>query len=194
MPSSGRLRGVHPGEVLSGASILMKRFVFISILLLALVSPVAWGQEPGQGQPVQTAADKKDIFVVVKDDEGGEVKGYLRLNSEEVTVRTREGQEKSIPVKYIKSITLEKLKREVPGDEAKRDPAYSVHVENSQEIYTLQKKYTFSLNTDVGLVTKTIDPDRVSLFTKDSGVAPKPDDGRPFVQDKSVVFSLEFKF
>ena len=172
----------------------MKRFVFISILLLALVSLVAWGQEPGQGQPVQTAADKKDILVVVKDAEGGQVEGYLRLNSDEVTVRTQEGQEKKIPVKYIKSITLQKVQREVPGDETKRDPIYSVHVENSQEIYTLQKKYTFSLNTDLGLVTKTIDPDRVSLFTKDSGVAPKPDDGKPFVQDKSIVFSLEFKF
>ena len=106
---------------------------------------------------------------------GETVEGLLPLGSDELTVLTKENQEKTVPVKYIKSITLEKTPDPVPGGDPKREPTYSVRLENSQEIYTLRKKYTFSLNTNLGMVTKTIDPDQVNrLFSKDSSSGVRP--------------------
>lgn len=145
-----------------------------------------------QGQGVE---DRQDIYAIVKDGQGETMEGYLRLGTDELAVRSKDNQEKTIPVKYIKSITLEKTKDEAPGEDPKREATYTIHLENSQEIYTLHKKYTFSLNTNLGLVTKTIDPDKInSLFSKDGPQSAKIDDGKPFIQDKSVIFSLEFKF
>jgi hypothetical protein len=106
-------------------------------------------------------------------------------------VRSPDNQERTIPAKYIKSITLEKETDEI----TKKELTYRVRVENSQEIYTLGKKYTFSLNTNLGLVTKTIDPDTVNVWlAKESAQGVKGDPGKTFIQDKSVVFSLELKF
>jgi hypothetical protein len=98
-------------------------------------------------------------------------------------------------VKYIKSITLEKIKSEVPGEDSKKQATYNVRLENSQEIYTLKKKYSFSLNTNLGLVTRIIDPEMVNnIFNKETSPSGKTETEKPFIQDKSVVFSLEFKF
>lgn len=153
-----------------------------------LLSSVALAQGPA-------LEEKKGIYAIVKDGQGETVEGYLRLSTDELAVRSKGNQEKTIPVKYIKSITLEKTKDEAPGEDPKREATYTIRLENSQEIYTLHKKYTFSLNTNLGLVTKTIDPDKVnSLFSKDASQSAKVDDGKPFFQDKSIIFSLEFKF
>jgi len=139
--------------------------------------------------------ERKGIYAITRDTQGEAVEGFLRLSSDELTVRTKEGQEKLIPVKYIKSITLEKIKSEVPGEDLRKDVAYSVRLENSQEIYTLKKKYSFSLNTNVGLVTKTIDPETVNnLFSREISRSFKHENDRPFIQEKSIVFSLEFNF
>ena len=169
----------------------MKRWTVILALLLMLFASLARAENPVP----QALEEKKGIYAIVKDGQGDAVEGFLRFSSDELVVQSRDNREKSIPVKYIKSITLEKTKGEVPGDELKKEATYTIRLENSQEIYTLRKKYTFSLNTNLGLITKTIDPDKVNnLFTKDPSQTAKPDDGKPFVQDKSVIFSLEFKF
>ena len=153
-----------------------------------LLSSVALAQGPAP-------EEKKGIYAIVKDGQGETVEGYLRLSTDELAVRSKENQEKTVPVKYIKSITLEKTKDEAPGEDPKREATYTIRLENSQEIYTLHKKYTFSLNTNLGLVTKTIDPDKInSLFSKDASQTAKNDDGKPFFQDKSIIFSLEFKY
>ena len=166
----------------------MKRFINVIALSLLLLSSAAWAQR-------QEAPEKGGIYAIVKDADGGTVEGYLRLDSDQLTVRTKENQEKIIPAKYVKSITLEKNPDPIPGGDPKREPTYSVRLENSQEIFTLAKKYSFSLNTNLGLVTKTIDPDQINkLLSKDSSAASGPTDPKSFIQDKSVVFSLEFKF
>ena len=174
-----------------GVDLLMKRLILIWSVFIALLPSLSQA-EPQTAPPGE---EKKGIYAVVKDGQGEAVEGLLRFSSDELVVRSKDNQEKSIPLKYIKSITLEKTKGEIPGEELKNEATYAVRLENSQEIYTLRKKYTFSLNTNVGLVTKTIDPDKVNSFlTKDLSPTLKPDDGKPFIQDKSVVFSLEFKF
>ena len=148
-----------------------------------------------QSQVSSSAEDKKGIYAVVRDAQGEGVEGFLRLTSDELTVRTKENEEKLIPVKYIKSITLEKIKSEVPGEDFKKEAAYSVRLENSQEIYTLKKKYSFSLNTNVGLVTRTLDPETVNnFFNREASRSVKNEVEKPFIQEKSIVFSLEFKF
>ena len=59
----------------------------------------------------------------------------------------------------------------------------------------MRKKYTFSLNTNLGMITKTIDPDQVNrLFSKDPSSGAGPGGGKSFIQDQRLVFSLEFKF
>ena len=166
----------------------MKRVIIVFILGFLLLSSAALAQS-------QADPEKPGIYAVVKDTKGETVEGFLRLGSDELTVKTKENQEKTIPVKYIKSIALEKTPDPVPGGDPKRGPTYSVHLENSQEIYTLNKKYTFSLNTNLGMVTKTIDPDQVNkFFSKDSSSASGPADSKSFIQDQSVIFSLELKF
>jgi hypothetical protein len=79
----------------------------------------------------------------------------------------------------------------------KQETRYSVRLENSQEIYTLQKKFTFSLNTNVGVVTRSIDPEMVnSIMSKNppGSHKQKSGDDKSFIQDKSIIFSLEFRF
>ena len=148
----------------------------------------------------QTGEEKEAswIFAVVKDASGETLAGYLRPDPQEVTVTSKDNEEKLIPAKYLKSITLEKVKPEgAAALDPKQESKYSVRVENSQEIYTLRKKYTFSLNTQVGVVTRSIDPETINTLISKYGSqaqAAGTDKDKPFFEDKSVVFSLEFKF
>ena len=59
------------------------------------------------------------IYAVVKDAQGEKLEGFLRFDSDEISVRSQDNQEKKIPVKYLKSITLEKSKSEFPGEDQK---------------------------------------------------------------------------
>ena len=173
------------------AFLIIKRFVCILTFLWVLIASHALAQNSA----LSLLKEKKDIFAIVRDSRGETMEGVLRLSSEDLTVRTKDNQEKAIPLKYIKSITLERTKGENPGEEIRKEATYTVRLENSQEIYTLKKKYTFSLNTTLGLITKTIDPETVNnIFTKETSQAGKAENEKPFIQDKSVVFSLEFRF
>ncbi|HYB19682.1 MAG TPA: hypothetical protein VEH09_02080 [Thermodesulfobacteriota bacterium] len=170
-----------------------RKFFFLIFIFFLSYSP-SLGQTEGK----EEKKDQPNILAIVKDDQGDTLEGYLRSHSEEVTVSSKDNQEKIIPSKYIKSITLEKVKEQGPATmDPKLESRYSVRLENSQEIYTLRKKYTFSLNTNLGVVTKSIDPEMISsILTKDASQsqAAKMDKDKPLIQDKSVVFSLEFKF
>jgi len=159
------------------------RFLFL-ILMLVFVPTIALAQHQ----------DKEDIYVVVEDVQGKKLEGYLRFSPEELLVSTKDKQEKSVPLKNIEFIKLEKITGGVPGgDQVGSEGYYSVKLQNSQELFTLQKKYTFSLSTSLGLVTQTLDPEGIgNLFQKDSASTSQGD--KPFVREKSVVFSLEFKF
>ena len=159
------------------------RFPFL-ILMLVFVPTIALAQHQ----------DKEDIYVVVEDVQGKKLEGYLRFSPEELLVSTKDKQEKSVPLKNIEFIKLEKITGGVPGgDQVGSEGYYSVKLQNSQELFTLQKKYTFSLSTSLGLVTQTLDPEGIgNLFQKDSASTSQGD--KPFVREKSVVFSLEFKF
>jgi hypothetical protein len=174
-----------------GAGLLMRRFIcFMAFWAMLISSPLL-----AQNQSPSLLEEEKGIYAIVRDAQGEAVEGFLRLTSDELTVRTKEDQERLIPVKYIKSITLEKVKGEVPGEEFKKEASYSVRLENSQEIYTLKKKYSFSLNTNVGVVTRTIDPEMVNnFFNREASRSFKNEMEKPFIQEKSIVFSLEFKF
>ena len=159
------------------------------ILMLIFVPLVALTQ-------TQDKQEKEDIYVVVKDAQGEKLEGYLRFSPEELLVSTKDNQEKSVPLKQIEFIKLEKITGGVPGgDQVGSEGYYSVKLQNSQELFTLRKKYTFSLSTSLGLVTQTVDPEKVgNLFQKEPTSAPKSQSDKPFVRDKSVILSLEFKF
>jgi hypothetical protein len=136
--------------------------------------------------------EKDGIYAVVEDVQGEKLEGYLRFSPEELLVSTNDNQEKLVPLNKIEFIKLEKITGGVPGgSEVGSEGYYSVKLQNSQELFTLSKKYTFSLNTSLGLVTETVDPESVkNLLQKD----PKSQGDKPFIRDKSVIFSLEFKF
>lgn len=172
-----------------GEFVSVKLKFFFLILILISVPAVALTQP-------QDKQEKDGIYVVVKDVQGEKLEGYLRFSPEELLVSTKDNQEKSVPLKNIEFIKLEKITGRVPGgDQAGSEEYYSVKLQNNQELFTLRKKYTFSLSTSLGLVTQTVDPERVgNLFQKDSASAPKSQGDKPFVRDKSVVFSLEFTF
>jgi hypothetical protein len=175
--------------MLEGADLLMgRKFVFI-VLLIFSPSSLALGQSEKQW-------NEPNIFAVVKDGEGKILEGYLRVQPEEVTVSSKDEEEKKIPSKYIKSITLERIKEEGPASiDPKQEPRYFVRLENTQEVYTLRKKYTFSLNTSLGVVTRSLDPETIkSVLSKYASPDGASDKEKPFIQDEGIVFSLEFKF
>jgi hypothetical protein len=160
--------------------------MFFFILMLIFVPAIGLAQH-------QDKQDKENIYVVAEDAQGKKLEGYLRFSPEELLVSTKDNQEKLVPLKEIEFIKLEKITGGVPGaDQSGSEEYYSVKLQNSQELFTLRNKYTFSLNTSLGLVTQTLDPG--SLFQKDSVLATKSEVDKPFVRDKSVLFRLEFKF
>ena len=166
----------------------MGRKFFLLAGMILLANSMAMAQAPEE-------KEKPDLLALIRDGQGETLEGVLRFQPEEITVSTKDNQEKRIPSKYLKSITLEKVKEEKPWVDPKQEGRYSVRVENSQEIYTLKKKYTFSLNTNVGVVTRTIDPETINnLLSKEAYPAVKSEKDKPLLQDKSIVFSLEFKF
>ena len=182
VPQRERLRGVYPFQMLPGIDVLKNRFFFRGSFSAA------------QDKVVPAALEGQGIYAVVKDAQGEKWEGFLRFEADEITVRSQDKQEKKVPVKYLKPIMLEKIRSEFPGEDQKKGVKYTVRVENSQEIFTLDK-YTFRLNTNLGLTTKSLDPDLVNkLVSKDSLQSARLDDGKPLIQDKNVVFSLEIKF
>jgi hypothetical protein len=140
--------------------------------------------------------EKENIYVMVKDMQGDTLEGYLLLYPQEVTVSTKEYKEKSIPMSIIESIKVEKLHPGLPElNKLGRESYYSVRLQNSQEILTLQEKYTFSLNTSVGVVTKNLDPEAVKHSSqKDSTLASGAESDEPLIRDQSVILSLEVRF
>ena len=168
----------------------MVRYKLIFLIIVSLFAP---GTIPAQPPLLQ---EKENIYVAVKDIEGNRLEGYLQNYPQEVTVSTRDDKEKSIPLSMIESIKVEKVQEGLPGaDKLGGDSHYSVRLQNSQEIFTLQKKYSFSLNTSVGVVTKNIDPEAIKYsLQKDQTASSKPGGNQPFIRDQEVILSLEIKF
>jgi Asp-tRNA(Asn)/Glu-tRNA(Gln) amidotransferase B subunit len=176
--------------MLPGIDVLKKIFFYFVFLIFSF-GHAALAQEQSQA----SGEDIKKLFAVVKDLQGETLEGFLRSDANELTVLSQDNQEKKIPLKLINSITLEKQKTEFQGEEQKSGVKYAVRVENSQEIFTLSKKYTFSLDTKLGITTKSLDPDLVGkVISKESLHGTRIEDGKPLFEDKSVVFSLKIKF
>ncbi len=165
----------------------MIRFKLTLPVLLFLLSPaIVFAQS-------LLLQQKDDIYAIVKDLQGNRSEGYLQIYPQEITVSTEDNKEKSIPLRMIESIKLEKSQKGLPGADKLGESYYSVRLHNSQEVFTLQKKYTFSLNASVGVLIKNIDPDVVKT-QKNSPIAAKSEGSPSFIQDKSVILSLELKF
>jgi hypothetical protein len=163
-------------------------FIILGILFL-LAPPMVLAQ-------AQFLQEKQSIYAVVKDTKGERLEGYLGLYPNEITVSTKDGQEKSIPLKIVESIKVEKIQGGIPGaDQFGVESYYSVRVQNSQEIFTLRKKVTFSLNTSAGVMTKTLDPELGQDFSrKDSSSHSKSQSEQPLIRGQSAALSLEIKF
>jgi hypothetical protein len=168
----------------------MIRFKYIFLIFVFLLTPAIIMAQ--SSLPLK----KEDIYVIVKDMQGNRLEGYLQLYPNVITVSTKDNKEKSIPLEIIESIKVEKIQGPIPEiDKLGGESYYSVRLQNSQEIFTLQKKYTFSLNTSVGVVVKTIDPEALrGSYLKDSSLASKPESSPLSIRDKSVALSLEIKF
>lgn len=183
------MRGVYFIEMLAGVNFLINYSFFLLIFLMISLLPAI-----AQTLEYPRLDEKKGIYTILKDERGEIIEGFLRSGLEEVLVQTKDNREQLIPLKYIKSISLEKTKSLIPEGEVIEKANYVVRLENSQEIYTLKNKYSFSLVTNLGLVTKTIDPEAINkIFFKENSSA-KIDHEKPFIQEKSIIFSLEFKF
>jgi hypothetical protein len=164
------------------------RFKFIFLVLSLLPTPaISQAQSP-------LLLEKESVYVVVKDMQGQSLEGYLLL-PKEVTVSTEDNKEKTIPMSIIESIKVEKKQGGLPAVEnLGKESYYSVRLQNSQEILRLEEKYTLSLNTSVGVVTKNLDPDAVKHSSQSSSLANKPESNESLIRDQSVILSLEVKF
>ena len=168
----------------------MIRFKFVFLSLLFLLTPTIL---LAQAQFLQ---EKESIYAIVKDIKGESLEGYLRIYPNEIIVSTKDDQEKSIPLKIIESIKVEKIQGGIPGaDQLGAESYYSVRVQNSQEIFTLKKKVTFSLNTSAGVVTKSLDPEMgQGSSRKDSSSILRSQSEQPLIRGEGVALSLEIKF
>jgi hypothetical protein len=135
---------------------------------------------------LQAPEETKTIYEVAKDAQREKAEGYVMVNPDKLTLSAKEYQEKSTSPELIESIKLEKIEGKIP-EGISGEGYYSVRLQKNQEIYTLKDKYTISLNTSVGVLTKMIDPLRTFDVFKDS-FSPS------FIRDKSLMFSLELKF
>jgi hypothetical protein len=169
--------------------IVVKRFSAFLVLFL-LFSPALLLAEP------QLLQDDESVQVTLKDSQGERLEGYLRLPAADMTVAGQDNKDKAVSLKIIESIKLEKVTGGVPGaDQPGVESYYSVRLQNSQEIFRLSNKYTFLLNTQAGVLTKTIDPKALQEApSKESLASPKANTDKPFIRDKSVILSLEMKF
>jgi hypothetical protein len=167
---------------------ISSKFIFL-VLIFLLTPTILSAQAP-------FLQEKERIYAIVKDAKGERLEGYLRLYPNEISVSTKDDQEKSIPLKIIESIKVEKIQGGIPGaDQPGAESYYFVRVQNSQEIFTLKKKVTFSLNTSAGVVTKTLDPEMAQgFFQKDSSSLSTPQGEQPLIQGEGVALSLEIKF
>jgi len=168
----------------------MRRWESIFSVLVVLLTPITLlAQE-------QLSQESEAIYAILKDLKGDRLEGYLGLYPNEVIVSAKDGQEKSIPLKLIESITVEKMPGGIPGtDPLGGESYYLVRLRNSQEIFTLKKTYTFSLNTSAGVVTRAIGPETArDLPRKDSSSTAKSQSEPSLIRGQSVVLSLEIKF
>ena len=164
------------------------KFAFLSVLFfLAPTILLAQSQLPQENE---------SLHATVKDVKGERLEGYLRFYPNEIIVSTKDGQEKSVPLKIIESIKVEKIQGGIPGgDQLGGESYYFVRIQNSQEIFTLKKKVTFSLNTSAGVVTKTLDPEMgQGSLRKDSSSISKAQSEQSFIRGEGVALSLEIKF
>jgi len=163
--------------------------MFIYSVLLCLVTPTILLAQ------TQFLQEKESIYAIVKDEKGERSEGYLRFYPNEITVSTKDDQEKTIPMKLVESIKVEKVQGGIPGaDHPGAESYYSVRVQNSQEIFTLKKKVTFSLNTSAGVMTKTLDPESGQGSRKDSSSFSTSQSEQPLIRGQGVTLSLEIKF
>jgi hypothetical protein len=160
---------------------MRSKFFFLALVFL-LIPAIALAQ-------TQVPDKKETIYPIVKEARGERIEGYLHLHPEELPVSAKDNQEKSILQKIVDSIKLGKVHGGIPGAERPGvESYYSFRFQNNQGLFTLNKKYAFTLNTSLGLMTKALDAETAN---RSSGGSPT---GQPFVRDESVVFSLEFKF
>jgi hypothetical protein len=85
------------------------KFKFLFLILTLIFAPAFTCAQ------TQDYQEKEGIFVVVKDIQGEKLEGYLRFSPEELLVSTKDNQEKSVPLKNIEFIKLEKITGGVPG-------------------------------------------------------------------------------
>ena len=167
----------------------MIRFKSVLLVLILLLTPaILLAESP-------LLPEKENIYVIVKDMQGNTLEGYLQLYPEEVTVSTEDNKEKSIPMSIIESIKVEKKQGRLSAVEnLGRESYYSVRLQNSQEILTLEEKYTLRFNTSVGVVTKNLDPEAIKHSSERDSTLAKPESNEPLIRDESVILNLEIKF
>jgi hypothetical protein len=153
------------------------------------VCPAAWGQDSLREQ-------NEKPYAVIQDMQGKRVEGYLSMYPKEITVTSDEKKEKELPFKAIESITFEKVDPGIPGADRRGEAQYSVRLKNSNEVYTLKDKYSLSINTELGVIIREIDPETVQSYLGKEPSSPPPGSSTPksLIRDKSVIFSLELKF
>jgi hypothetical protein len=165
----------------------MKRNLICLGFLFLMVCPMASGQD--------ILDQNEKPYAVIQDMQGKRVEGYLSMYPKEITVTSDEKKEKALPFKAIESITFEKVDPGIPGADRRGEAQYSVRLKNSNEVYTLKDKYSLSINTDVGVIIKEIDPETVRSFLGKEPASP-PGSSTPgsLLKDKSFILSLELKF
>jgi hypothetical protein len=157
-----------------------RKLYCFSILILLLCSSASWAQ----GEPF----DKKESLQGKPETEGS-----LSLYPQEA-VSSEGKEEKTFHFRVIESINLEKVNAGILGANLlSGEESYSVGLRNRQEILSLKKKYSLTLNTEMGVVVRKTDPGTAQSLLHSNSPSGGTTTGS-LAGDKRFTISLEFKF
>ena len=151
----------------------------LKLILLSLFFMTMYPLPMAQAEPVRK---KGTIDLVAKD-------SREKANPKDATVPSEENEEKSIFLKAIESIRVERVPAGIPGaDHLTGEEYYSVRLNNSQKVFALQDRYELSINAELGVLLRDIDPQ------KDPSAPPHAKRTDSFIRDKSITVGFELKF
>jgi hypothetical protein len=164
---------------------LMRRAILVSILFLFFPAFAFAGngslKEGGKTADVKNGSE--------------EMAKLLRLPPEKGTVDPAQKTPPSAWKKFLKSLTLERVKDENPGEEIIQGNRYAIRLNNQKEVLKVKGQSPLSFNTQIGVITRDINQERIQgLLNRDTPPIAWLEDQGSFFQGESLTFSLKIKF
>jgi hypothetical protein len=165
---------------------VMRRVILLSVLFLFL--PVLVFAENGSlKKEGERTADGKNL--------SERMAKLLQPAPEKGAVDSAHKEPPSAWKKFLKSLTLERVKDENPGEEIVQGNRYAIRLNNQKEVLKVNGQSPLSFNTQIGVITRGINQERIQgLLNRDTVPITWLEDQRSLLQEEILTFSLKIKF